>query len=201
MKHVVYHLRLCMRTRTVTTCTSLGLLGTAAACDQKCTRQLETERRDATTTPCPCSGSNLTLNSTTQQNITCGHNLPACPSGSFCEAAYAVYCVNCPVVGTTAGQWGAWSASCGYATRTRVDYVCAAVLQVYYSGCPVVCQNVNVYDKRSVACSVVPYPSYPVPSPSYPSYTPSTCPSYHLTPHLLLHTPLPITCSFLSLRP
>ncbi len=96
-----------LRTRTVTTCTSLGLPSTAAACDQKCTRQLETERRDASTTPCPCSGSSLTLNSTTQQNISCGQTLPACPSDSFCEAAYAVCCVNCPVAGTTAGQWGA----------------------------------------------------------------------------------------------
>ncbi len=164
-----------MRTRTVTTCGSLGLLSTVTACDQRFARLLETERRDATTTPYPCSGSSLTRNFTTQQNI----NLPACPSRSFCEAAYAVCCVNCPLAGTTAGQWGAWSASRGYATRTRVDYVCAAVPQAYYSGCQVVCQNVNVYDNRSIA------------APSCLTHrTPRTPHLLHHIHHLLLQTPL-----------
>jgi hypothetical protein len=190
-----------LRTRTVTTCASLGLPSTVAACEQKCTRQLETARREATTTPCPCSGSSLTLNSTTQQNIRCGHSLPACPSGSFCEAAYAACCVSCPVAGTAAGQRGAWSA-----TRTRVDYVCAAVPQAYYSGCQVVCKNVNVYDKRSIAYPVVPYPSYPVPSSSYPSYPcsfiPITCSFQPLLPITRSFQPLlPITCSFIPLLP
>ena len=190
-----------LRTRAVTNCSSLGLPSTIAACDQKCARQPETERRDDTTAPCPCSGSSLTLNSTTQQNISCGHNLPACSSGSFCEAANAVCCNNCPVARTTAGQWGAWSASCGYATRTRVDYVCAAVAQGYYSGCHVVCQSVNVYDKRSIACPFVPYPAYPsypsCPEPAYPSYpAPAPAPSYPSYP-----APAPSYPSFLSPAP
>jgi hypothetical protein len=173
------------RTRKVTVCTDLGLPTTVAACATKCSRYVETGRRDDEDIPCPCQGSSLTLNSTTQQNISCGHNLPACPTGSQCDSLYAVCCITCPVAGTTAGEWGAWSASCGYATRSRSDRVCANWSNSGYyvsSGCKTTCQNTTVYDKRSTACPVVPYPFYPAyPSPSYPSY-PAPAPSYPSQP-------------------